>query len=688
MLFFSCFIFCFLINLKFLEAEMAGVSFPETLPRSSSTGNKISLPQHSLFSMALNASTANSVPASTTPVPLPTESSKQKPIGKIIDVQANEEGKIVILHENQPLDCWRRKIEYPDDGAVGEELKPKLFGLWGNFTKVQQSPEIPFPDALALANKYHYRQPPLIKNEAVLPPIVSTDQPIPAPLLAPDGTAAVVVDEDPVLTPLDIANKVLAKVRARTDADTKCDATPSNLMKRKILEAFVNATKLTSVQVQRNKKIRGGTPTTSNTNAVASNEFRVILGHVPMDDGGLKVVPINHNVIPTILHDLCSSSLCGFCFTDLSTTKPINYSLASTASSDGGSFSKKEKEENNTPKADPNLPMTFNAGALTVNVHGTCKHMIDRGQFLPSTSSTPTSASKSTAHSLLIHSKFYEYEDAEDAKSCSLCGKSGGLLFPFDIPTMEQTENNFAALLTLADPDEEEENEIENEKDEDDNEEDGENEAEEKKKVEKKTNIKRDWVAHIPCLQYLHLSQSLNLPSFQFQQHEMQKQKLSKQVKVENISSSTTEANVEVGENNTLQVVTEETSPTEEITVKSLFEEVCHQYRCMLCGMKTGIVLRCLSVGCAVRAHPICVSLIKSWAMTKVKYTFPCKTSTSSPTSPCTCPMSCNSLVYEDEKTSTNEDANATEEAIQQQKIKHKMHSITSVGFLCGVHKR
>lgn len=38
-------------------------------------------------------------------------------------------------------------------------------------------------------------------------------------------------------------------------------------------------------------------------------------------------------------------------------------------------------------------------------------------------------------------------------------------------------------------------------------------------------------------------------------------------------------------------------------------------YRCMVCGLTNGLILRCCGCGCHVRAHPICVLFAKDWKM-------------------------------------------------------------------------
>lgn len=45
----------------------------------------------------------------------------------------------------------------------------------------------------------------------------------------------------------------------------------------------------------------------------------------------------------------------------------------------------------------------------------------------------------------------------------------------------------------------------------------------------------------------------------------------------------------------------------------SVFDSVLNQYRCRLCGLNEGIVVRCCGLGCSGRVHPLCASISEGW---------------------------------------------------------------------------
>ncbi len=47
--------------------------------------------------------------------------------------------------------------------------------------------------------------------------------------------------------------------------------------------------------------------------------------------------------------------------------------------------------------------------------------------------------------------------------------------------------------------------------------------------------------------------------------------------------------------------------------MSSVFDSVLNQYRCRLCGLNEGIVVRCCGLGCSARVHPLCASISEGW---------------------------------------------------------------------------
>lgn len=60
----------------------------------------------------------------------------------------------------------------------------------------------------------------------------------------------------------------------------------------------------------------------------------------------------------------------------------------------------------------------------------------------------------------------------------------------------------------------------------------------------------------------------------------------------------------------------------EEAPKRSLFDSLAGQWRCSCCGTYAGVVLKCCAAACVVRAHPLCVSLLKEpWGSFKINPT-------------------------------------------------------------------
>lgn len=556
------------------------------------------LPQHSLFSHVIRGQI----------------NKKEIEVAALVK---KEEETIVVLHEDEGLDCWRRKVNYPlDTATAGDEegeKKPRLFGVYGNGVKYHVTSKHQSIDATLLDEKNTLAAPSNINAAATV-------------------TDNAINEEEPNLTPQELARKVLAKASAlrqqphhhlsasaATTGFDLFDPTPSMSMKRKLLDFMMNATKVL-VASRSTKKARSSigsasaTTTGMESKSTSDGFLRVPLVHLPMEDGGMKVIPISHNLIPRSLHTFCSgsSSFCGFCF------QPLLPIAATTASSSDHH---------------PSLAHLI-CGDVTLTIHTNCQFMIQRKQYLS------TEANNNNNQRLIEIQSLYPYETEDDTATtansvayCLLCGKTGGCLYQFDIPPLSSSQLDcFLATKRLL------ENKVEED---DDNEEEDDNggkraggkKAKETKDTKKKREEVRQFYGHIPCLQYLQSSQLLTLPSLQTLANNSNHNKSQKKQKETSEVIDLVEEEEEVEKEQKQEQEEEKVAnspaavtPQEPNNVESkalfvsLFEQQCNTHRCMLCGLKIGIVLRCASIGCAVRAHPLCVLLTKSWTMTKFRY--------------------------------------------------------------------
>jgi hypothetical protein len=55
-----------------------------------------------------------------------------------------------------------------------------------------------------------------------------------------------------------------------------------------------------------------------------------------------------------------------------------------------------------------------------------------------------------------------------------------------------------------------------------------------------------------------------------------------------------------------------------EYSVREHYPTSSGLFRCMICGVKQGIILRCCAIGCSVRAHLICASFCKDWKLIRI----------------------------------------------------------------------
>jgi hypothetical protein len=55
------------------------------------------------------------------------------------------------------------------------------------------------------------------------------------------------------------------------------------------------------------------------------------------------------------------------------------------------------------------------------------------------------------------------------------------------------------------------------------------------------------------------------------------------------------------------------------LSAKSMFDLLMGSSRCRLCGLNDGITMRCCSIGCTARAHPLCCSISEGWDIVELE---------------------------------------------------------------------
>lgn len=337
------------------------------------------------------------------------------------------------------------------------------------------------------------------------------------------------------------------------------------------------------------------------------------LAYLPLEDGGLRYGVASYANVSRSLHVFCIANLmCGVCLSSTDNDPiPLDSSAHAYApilngseekeANNGKHKSKKAKKSHTDSKelfVDPEMDrynlVPIACGAVTYSAHKQCAHDVG-GAFLDTTKSS------AGEEALISLGEVYPYEQVDD-NDCDLCGRKGGLLRYFTLS---------AKCSSVAPPSEE------------------------------------GWLAHLPCITFLHNSGLLNLlSSSQTQQLNFSNRigwKVTENSAIE-ASESKTSPNEQDSAAKDIVDTTSSASSSDEQDAEAAtearkaarlleedrlhpnaprtrFDYVLGRHRCALCGLQCGVALRCAAAGCGVRAHPLCVQACAdpAWQVCRVE---------------------------------------------------------------------
>jgi len=428
-------------------------------------------------------------------------------------------------------------------------------------------------------------------------------------------------------TPLDqeaenMKQRILAKAAARKAAVPSANATSvlARRYKNELIEAVVNNAKSSSnrpkhsfdVQRLASALVASVEPVPAHVLSELRDAYQAkpCLSYLPLEDGGLRYGAASYANVPRSLHAFCMANLmCGVCLNstddDLIMIQGSGENAYAPLISDGKGKSKKYKKSHESkvpqfvePEIDRYNLVPLSCGAVTYSAHKQCVHEGER----------PLLAIDNILHSTktpyMELGSVHEYEQVDDA-DCDLCGRKGGLMRYFTIA---------AECSSILAPNEE------------------------------------GWLAHIPCVTFLHASGLLRPLSVgkgtgfdsNFFSHRVGWTSASSESSPIEVEGDAIETNGDIDNNiSALDVVPhDETAVTTANTANtaagtshregedrtdahktaplgedrlhspaplSRFDQLHGQCRCTLCGLQTGVALRCAAAGCALRVHPLCV---------------------------------------------------------------------------------
>lgn len=364
------------------------------------------------------------------------------------------------------------------------------------------------------------------------------------------------------------------------------------------------------------------------------------LCYLPMEDGGIRFTSVSFAPVPRSLHPLCAANLmCGYCMT---VTPPKSSTIACAlrdavgAGDDnavgvrgGAKSSSKKSKKSSTPWVAPEVDryaLTSKAyGAVTYRVHKQCtdanasdvlQQELQHLAAFNGDSGADGASNISETLPVVTLGEVYEYEQAEDAE-CDLCGRKGGVLQYFHI---------HASRSSILPPTE-----------------DG-------------------WLAHIPCLHFLHSSnllrridgsggsavssaavadtsdaaavgqQALSGGSNPFSNCVGADSYATAQPSESTLLGNSVEnregARLEEGGADAVEevddAVKERLQQENRLHPRpplSLFDQLFGHWRCAICGLQCGLAVRCVSAACAVRVHPLCATALNSpnWQICSVE---------------------------------------------------------------------
>lgn len=412
-------------------------------------------------------------------------------------------------------------------------------------------------------------------------------------------------DPGPLQLAENMKQRILAKAAARMTAAPSTNATSvlARRYKNDLIEAVVNNAKSSSnrhkfsfdVQRLAAALVASVEPVSAHVLAELRDTYQAkpCLFYVPLEDGGLRYGTASHANVPRSLHALCIANLmCGVCLNstddDLIMIQGSGENAYAPVIADKGKSKKSKKGyESKVQFVEPEMDrynlVPLSCGAVTYSAHKQCAHEGERPLLDADTSDTKTYMELGAVH---------EYEQVDDA-DCDLCGRKGGLMRHFTIA---------AGSSSVPPPNEE------------------------------------GWLAHIPCVNFLH-SSGLLRPLSEGTTGVFDDNLFSHRVgwtsassdsamEVEESTEETNAATIAESDANAVKIATVNTTTgavsgnrsdgedkaalLEEDRLHShaplsRFDQLHGRWRCTLCGLQTGVALRCAAAGCATRAHPLCV---------------------------------------------------------------------------------
>ena len=428
--------------------------------------------------------------------------------------------------------------------------------------------------------------------------------------VAEDAAAAAIEAED-------MKQRILTKAAARKAASldialtagaTKATSVLAQRYKEEIIEAAIASAKSSSHRPKQSfDAVRLSSalvaaveplPSAVLTELREALRSKPSLAYLPLEDGGLRYGVASYANVPRSLHAFCMANLmCGVCLTSTDNDliqldssahayAPMVAHADEKETSSGKHKSKKAKKTHNDSKdqfVEPELDR-FNlvpivCGAVTYSAHKQCAHDASGALF---DASEETDAADEP---LLSLGEVYQYEQVDD-NDCDLCGRKGGLMRYFSLS---------AKCSSAAPPSEE------------------------------------GWLAHLPCINFLHTSGLLSSVSpthmhnfsnrigwkaageSSAKEDGLERMVLTDHdgLAVQNTDTSSTNAsnNTEEQEAETEARKVAQLLEEDRLQLRaplSRFDQMLGQHRCALCGIQCGVVLRCAAAGCGVRAHPLC----------------------------------------------------------------------------------
>jgi hypothetical protein len=334
---------------------------------------------------------------------------------------------------------------------------------------------------------------------------------------------------------------------------------------------------------------------TSSSTAIPATEedtglFLPICFH-PMDDGGVRLTIANDSYLTKSLHELCKNNhLCALCFKPLITSKLLT-----------------------TVKV--NIPYTelTTFGVVSYELHRHCSFLLSKEKYFKDSDLVEM---ESLYGMKILETYQYCYDDIDD-NMCSICYKPGAVLLSVKLRAGTEGKGNKKKKNTETSEGTEEE---ENGNDDNDQPRDSDQEI----------------LCHLICFHHLVSSKAFYSKFLELKQSKLisqQPRKISaSSAVVEEIKEKDEEDSNKVG-NNENEV--KKNSNREEDQIVALpfaspapvvkFHEILSHlnnkdnFRCMICGMTTGLILRCCGAGCHIRAHPICTLFTRDWNMIEIK---------------------------------------------------------------------